>query len=215
MPDDNKDLNTNAKDNNTQDIDYKSEFEKLKTDYEKTRNENAAFFQDMKAWKEKAREFEEALKNTGKEKDKFKNDAERLESLKNEIAEKEKGWQAKEQQYNQERLNIKALKLANELEPLNADAAEMLAEQILKRLKMTEDGVAILDKDGKVSNFKDDDLKEEFKATERYKLFMKGRDSSGSGAKGGLNGSGTAIDQSKMSATDKLTQYYKSAANKT
>lgn len=191
-------------------VDYKSEYEKLKGDVDRYKKENSDFFTEMKTYKQKAKELEEKLNSGSKEQEEAKTYKERYESLDKQIKEKEKAWQDRQAQYDSERMRNKALKLANELDPLNADAADMLADYIQRRLKMTEDGLAILDKDGKISNLKDDDLKEEFKTMERYKPLLRGRESTGSGAKSGVNAGGASkFDQlNKMKPLDRLTQLY-------
>jgi DNA repair exonuclease SbcCD ATPase subunit len=196
-----------VKQDNVPDVDYKSEYEKLKGDLDKYKKENNDFFSEMKTYKQKAKELEEKLMQGSKEKEEAKTYKERYESLDKQVKEKEQQWQEKQSQYDNERIRNKAMKLANELDPLNADAADMLADYIQRRLKMTDEGLAILDKDGKISNLKEEDLREEFKAMERYKPLLRGRDSTGSGAKNGVNAGGAGkFDQlNKLNPVDRLT----------
>lgn len=188
-------------------IDYKAELDKAKADLDKYKRENTDFFTDMKKYKQKAKEYEEVLAKTNKVAEESKTYQERYESLSKQYEKEKVTNQKKQNAYDQERIRNKAMTLANNLQPLDDDAADMLADYLEKRLKMTEDGIAILDKDGKLSNLKEVDLKEEFKAVERYKRLMRGRDSSGSGAAGSGKVSGTSnLDQyAKMKPADRLT----------
>ncbi len=190
-----------------EDIDYKAEYEKTKGEIDKYKKENADFFKEMKTYKERAKEYEGKLAEKDKTVDESKSYKERYESLEKQRAEELKQFEQKQADYDKERVRNRAMTLANQLDPLDDGAAEILADYLEKRLKMTDEGIAILDKDGKVSNLKDEDLKEEFKAIDRFKRQMRGRDSSGSGASGsGKVGGTNKLDQfAKMKPMDRLT----------
>lgn len=143
---------------------------------------------ELKTFKQKAREAEEAAELARKEKLKKEGDHEQL--YKSSEAEREKlAKQLQELQNNiyQEKVGNQAMKMAAEL----ADGfnAELLAEQIQKRLKYTDDGVKVTDASGELTVSSLDDLKAEFRNSERFQSLLRGNQASGSGATGGKGGS--------------------------
>lgn len=139
---------------------------------------------ELKTFKQKAREAEEAAEAARKEKLKKEGDHEQL--YKSSEAEREKLAQQLEQLQNniyQEKVGNQAMKMAAEL----ADGynAELLAEQIQKRLKYTDDGVKVTDASGELTVSSLDDLKAEFKTSERFQALLRGNQASGGGAPGG------------------------------
>lgn len=81
--------------------------------------------------------------------------------------------------------------LALSLNPLD-NAAKDLRSKIVKRLKNTEDGVKVLDKNGNLTVSTMDQLAEEMKASGEISYMLKGNQSSGGGATGGEQGGGAA-----------------------
>lgn len=143
---------------------------------------------ELKTFKQKAREAEEAAEAARKEKLKKEGDHEQL--YKSSEAEREKlANQLQELQNNiyQEKVGNQAMKMAAEM----ADGynAELLAEQIQKRLKYTEDGMKVTDASGELTVSSLDDLKAEFKNSERFQALLRGNQASGGGATGGDRGS--------------------------
>ena len=107
-----------------------------------------------------------------------------------------------QEQYNtltgsmsQERVQTQSLKIAGEL----ADGmnAELLSTFISKRLKETDTGIKVLDKDGQLTVSTVDDLKNEFLGGDRYKSLLRGIQSSGGGATGSGGSSGTAKEMKR------------------
>lgn len=142
---------------------------------------------ELKTFKQKAREAEEAAEAARKEKLQKEGDHEQL--YKSSEAEREKlANQLQELQNNiyQEKVGNQAMKLAAEM----ADGynAELLAEQIQKRLKYTDDGVKVTDASGELTVSSLDDLKAEFKNSERFQALLRGNQASGGGAPGGKGG---------------------------
>ena len=70
--------------------------------------------------------------------------------------------------------------------------AEILSEQIAKRLKNTDEGLKVTDSNGQLTVSSFEDLRNEFKSNERYSSLLRGNQSSGGGASGGNSGSATA-----------------------
>lgn len=153
---------------------------------------------ELKSFKQKAREAEEAAEAARKEKLKKEGDHEQL--YKSSEAEREKlAAQLQELQNNiyQEKVGNQAMKMAAEL----ADGynAELLAEQIQKRLKYTDDGVKVTDASGELTVSSLDDLKAEFQNSERFQALLRGNQASGGGAPGGK---GSADQTKKVSRSE-------------
>lgn len=143
---------------------------------------------ELKTFKQKAREAEEAAEAARKEKLQKEGDHEQL--YKSSEAEREKlakmlaERDARDARRNEE---AEAFKLAAQM----ADGynAELLAEQIQKRLKHTEDGMKVTDASGELTVSSLDDLKAEFQNSERFQALLRGNQASGGGATGGDRGS--------------------------
>jgi hypothetical protein len=126
--------------------------------------------------------------------------------------EKNAEWESKYTQLKsgiaESKRNNQAMKLASELaEGYNA---ELLSEQIAKRLKYTDEGLKVTDNNGQLTVSSIEDLKNEFKSSERYSALLRGNQSSGGGASGGNSGSATAektksrADFGKMNPTKQM-----------
>lgn len=99
-------------------------------------------------------------------------------------------------------VNNLALKAASEL--AEGPNAEILADYIARRLKFTDDGVKVTDNDGNLTVSTLDDLKREFKGSARFASLIKGRQSSGGGASGGTNDSGSTAETMSRADFDAL-----------
>jgi len=91
---------------------------------------------------------------------------------------------------SKDKRNAAAMKIAVTL----ADGvnAELLSEQIMKRLSYTDGGIKVLDAEGQPSVATLKDLTTEFKGNDRYGSLLKGNKSNGGGAGGGGNGGGAS-----------------------
>jgi hypothetical protein len=74
----------------------------------------------------------------------------------------------------------------------DGDNAELLSEQIAKRLKFTDGSLKVTDANGNLTVSTLDDLANEFKNNPRYGALLTGNQSSGGSASGGKNSGGAA-----------------------
>ena len=100
------------------------------------------------------------------------------------------------------------MKIASEI--ADGDNADIISDYLSKRLKYTDDGIRVLDSSGDLTVSSLDDLKNEFKNSNRWSSLLRGNQSSGGGAPGGKSGGATSneIKRSefdKMDATSKST----------
>lgn len=105
-----------------------------------------------------------------------------------------------------EKVGSEAARLAAALNPVSEFAADDLARHITSRLKFTEDGIKVLDKDGNLTVSTLDDLKKEFASSARYSHLIKGAQSSGGGATGGTGSGSAAGKQITRAEFDALSQ---------
>lgn len=107
-----------------------------------------------------------------------------------------------------EKVQTQSLKIAAEL--ADGTNAELLSTFISRRLKETDTGIKVLDKDGQLTVSTVEDLKNEFLGSDMYKSLLRGIQSSGGGATGS-GGSSSTSTQMKRSDWDKLdvAQQYK------
>jgi predicted nuclease with TOPRIM domain len=164
------------------------EVESLRTEKEKLLNKNQELLGEVKGFKTKAQQAEEAAKQAELEKAKKAGDHEQL--YKSSEAEREKLAQQLaelQQSIHQEKVSSTALKMAADM--ADGPNAEILADYIAKRLKYTDDGVKVLDASGELTVSSLDDLKAEFKTSPRFQSLVRGNQASGGGAPGGKGGS--------------------------
>ena len=128
----------------------------------------------------KAGDFEQLLKSS---EDKNKDLQEQFHKLTGTIA--------------QEKIQTQSFKIASEL--ADGPNAELLSTFIATRLKDTDGGMKVLDKDGQLTVSTVEDLKNEFLGSEKYKSLLRGIQSSGGGATGSGGSSGKT---SEMTRTD-------------
>lgn len=88
--------------------------------------------------------------------------------------------------------DISAAALAQMQGIADGDNVGILADYYAKRLKSTDDGVKVLDKDGNLTVSSLDDLTKEFAESSRFASLVKGRQSSGGGATGGGQSGGAS-----------------------
>lgn len=89
-----------------------------------------------------------------------------------------------------ERVRAESMKLAAEL--ADGANAELLSEFVSKRLRYTDDGLKVLDKNGELTVSSVDDLKREFEASDKYVSLLRGNKSNGGGATGDGGGAAKA-----------------------
>jgi chromosome segregation ATPase len=164
-----------------------AQMSELTSQFEKVTAKNQELLGETKAAKSKLKEFqteaaEQAAMESGNYEQLFKSAEERNKSLADELESMKLGLANKER-------DTTAIKLAGEL----ADGynAELLAEQIAKRLKYTEEGVKIVDSNGNLTVSTLDELKAEFKSSERFASLIRGNQSSGGSATGGKSSGAT------------------------
>ena len=105
-----------------------------------------------------------------------------------------------------EKRNGEAMKLAMSM--ADGANAELLSEQIAKRLKFTDEGLKVTDANGNLTVSSLKDLATEFQTNDRYASLLKGNQSSGGGASGGSNSGGAAKTKTRaeFNALDPVAQ---------
>jgi chromosome segregation ATPase len=183
------------------------DLEALKKDWEsekqKILGKNEELLGELKSIKQKAREAEEAAKQAEIDKAKKAGDHEQL--YKSSEAEREKLAQQLnelQQSIHQEKVSGQALKMAAEM--ADGPNAEILADYIAKRLKYTDDGMKVTDASGELTVSSLDDLKAEFKNSERFQSLLRGNQASGSGAPGGKGGAETKKDDGSLFGASRI-----------
>lgn len=138
---------------------------------------------ETKKAKAKAREESESAQRAQTEKHKKNGDFEQL------LQSSEKERQALSEQLDTfrntvatEKMRTESLRMASEL--ADGANAELLSEFISKRLRYTDDGLKVLDKNGELTVSTIDDLKNEFETSDKFKSLIRGNKSSGGGAVG-------------------------------
>lgn len=187
-----------------EEVDYKTEFEKLKADFEKIKPEydsllshKAQLLKEKKNETEKRREAEQQILL-----EKARKDGD-YELLLKSAEEQQKEWQAKyaelDNKIKQKEARNLAMKMAGDLDPLDGDAAEVLADYIEKRIRYDDNGLVILDAKGNPSVMGVDALKEEFKNSNKFKPLIVGSKATGGGATGNTaNGVGSVKEISRI-----------------
>ena len=159
---------------------------------------------EAKRAKEQRRAAEEAARQEAEEKARANGDFEQLlKSTQEKLSEREKAYNDLTQKIAGEKVSNQALKIASEL----ADGynAELLSEQIAKRLKYTDDGVKVLNGNGELTISTLDELKTEFSNNDRFAALLRGTKATGGGANGGKGGASTA-NTVKRSDFDNMSQ---------
>lgn len=100
-----------------------------------------------------------------------------------------------QQQITEIKLSEVAGSLASKLDPI-PQAVDDLKQKIASRLKYTDDGVKVLDKDGNLTVSTFDQLAEELRGSADVSYMLKGNQSSGGGASGSDRGSASKSKKS-------------------
>ena len=106
-------------------------------------------------------DYDQVLKSAEEERNKA---LEKLSTIEKRIAQKE--------------VESLAVRLASEI-AYDSDAAELLSEQFVKRLKYSEDGIKITNNKGELTVSTADELVKEFQATPKFKALLKGTQANG------------------------------------
>lgn len=107
-----------------------------------------------------------------------------------------------------EKINTVSLKVAGKLaEGYNA---ELLAEQIAKRLKFVDGDVKVIDGDGNLTVSKVDDLEKEFASSARFASLLKGNQSSGGSASGSRSNASGATNTISRAEFDTMSHVQRS-----
>lgn len=145
---------------------------------------------ETKKNKEQRRQAELEMQRISEEKAKQQGDYEQLYKSQTEKAQTlEQQLSELRNQVNNEKKQTAVMRIASEL----ADGvdAENLAYLIQNRLKITDEGLKVLDNDGNLTVSSVDDFKKEIQTTERFKSLLRGVSASGGGATGNNNASVT------------------------
>jgi len=159
---------------------------------------------EAKRAKDAKRAAEESARLEAEEKARANGDFEQLlKSTQEKLSEREKAYNDLTQKIAGEKVSNQALKIASEL----ADGynAELLSEQIAKRLKYTDDGVKVLNGNGELTISTLDELKTEFSNNDRFAALLRGTKATGGGANGGKGGASVA-NTVKRSDFDNMSQ---------
>lgn len=159
---------------------------------------------ETKRAKEQRKASEEAARIEAEEKARANGDFEQLlKSTQEKLNERDKAYNDLTQKIAGEKVSNQALKIASEL----ADGynAELLSEQIAKRLKYTDDGVKVLNGNGELTISTLDELKTEFSNNDRFAALLRGTKATGGGANGGKGGASGA-NTVKRSDFDNMSQ---------
>lgn len=198
-----------TEENKTPEVDYKAAFETQKSEMEVStakladlQNQlNSVLAHNEKVLGEKKAE---QAKRTQAEEDKARKagDFEQLlKSSEDKNLELQEQFKALNSRIAGEQVQNHAMKMSLEL--ADGSNAELLSTFISQRLKTTDAGVKVLDKDGQLTVSTLEDLKNEFLSNERYKALLRGIQSTGGGASGSGSGAG-AVKEMKRAEWDKL-----------
>jgi len=137
----------------------------------KAREETEAKTQAERDRLQKAGDFEQLLKSSELERATL---SEQLTTLNSKVGSEKK--------------QTAAFKVAAEL--ADGPNAELLSDFVAKRLKYTDEGLKVVDKDGNLTVSSLDDLRNEFGNNEKFKSLLRGNKSSGGGAPGNTSAAG-------------------------
>jgi predicted RNase H-like nuclease (RuvC/YqgF family) len=187
------------------DVNIDEEFAKLKENYEKLQADFEGVLKNKNELLNEKKREAEARKQAEADKAKKEGD---YESLIKAAEEERKAYEDKYNELNnkliKKELRSQATKLANELNPLDADAADMLADYIEKRLQYKDDTMLILDANGNPSVMSSEQLLKEFKNSNKFKPLLKGSEATGGSALGATKTSGASLKEISMADYSKL-----------
>lgn len=198
----------NENNNNGSADNANKEVEDLKVQLEALKSKSQELLDETKKAKAKVKAEEDAKVQAELDIAKKKGDYEQLlkssEEQRKELSDQLDGLNNK---ISTEKTQSASLKLAAEL--ADGTNAELLSEFISKRLRYTDDGLKVLDKNGGLTVSSLDDLKREFQANDKYKSLIRGNQSNGGGASGGESGASqnkvlTRSDFDKLDSPEKM-----------
>ena len=163
-------------------MDYKAEILKLQERLALEENKKTQLL-DEKKKEEQRRKKAEALA----EQERAQKSGD-YEALLKSVEKEKQEWEAKytqlTEQLTKKEIRSKAVQLANELKPIDGDAAETLADYIERRIKVNEGSLLFLDANGEASVMDAESLKKEFKNSNKFKPLIMGSQATGGGAPG-------------------------------
>lgn len=188
-------------------IDYKAMYEQQKEELEKVlHNKNELLAEKKKTQKERdeakiaaQRAQEEQAKKDGEFEKLWQTEAEQRKTLENKLAEITNN-------IRQEKINMKALQLSNELAN-KAENAELLSHFVQQKLS------GLADENGIISQDLFESVKKEFSNDKKFAALVAGNQSNGGGAPGGVNSvKATGVSRADFMKWDsaKQMQYIKS-----
>lgn len=186
-------------------INYKELYEKTQSELQAIARKKDELLNEKKQESEKRRQAEAQAEVEKAEKAKKNGDYESL--LKSAEAQRQE-WEHKYKtltdNLTKKEIRSKAIQMANELKPLDGDAAETLADYIEKRIKLNDNSMIFLDKDGNPSVMDADTLKNEFKTSNKFRPLLKGSEATGGGAPGANGSANTGMREITRSDYDRL-----------
>lgn len=216
MPsEDNKDVQSNdvsqnedkTVDSNQQDtkVDVK-QFESMKEELERLKSFHNTILEEKKLEEQKRKDAQaKAAKEVAEKEGNFK---ELLEITKREFQEKLQEANDRISKYEQEKkdnlLTSEARKIAQQLASKDARRAELLTKEVKSRLKLTEDGVKVVDSKGNLTTDNLESLTLQVK--KEFDFLCDAVDSSGSGAKNTITSS-TVKSLKDMSESEQRELY--------
>ena len=163
-------------------LDYKAEYLKLQETLKIEESKKRQLLSEKKAEEAKRRAVQQTAEE---EKLKQSGDTEALlKSYQQKLKESDDRFNQLQEQLTKKEIRQKAIEIANDLKPLDKDAADILADYIEKRIKLSDGGMLFLDKDGHASVMDADSLKNEFKNSNKFKPLIIGSQATGGGAPG-------------------------------
>ena len=166
---------------------------------------------ETKKAKAKAREEAEAKQHAEKQRAEKAGDFEQLlKSSEAERAALSEQLNTLNSRVGNEKRQMAALKVAAEL--ADGANAELLSDFVAKRLKYTDEGLKVVDRDGNLTVSSLDDLKNEFNNNDKFKALLRGNKSSGGGAPGNTSvAGGDTVKTITRSEFDSMDMAKKSA----
>lgn len=173
----------------------------LQSQFDAVSGKNTQLLDETKKAKSKAREESDRLEQSRIDKATKDGDYEQLlKSSEAKRIELEEKHSKLENKISRGKVQAEAMRIAAEL----ADGynVELLAEQLVKRLKNTEKGVQVLNESGDLTVSPLTELKAEFENNDKFKSLIRGNKSSGGGAvgDGGSASGGSTIDNNRFEA---------------
>lgn len=192
-------------------INYKELYEKTQSDLQAVLRKKEELLNEKKSEADKRRQAEQMAEQERIEKARKEGDYESIiKSAEAQRKEFEEKYNSLKESLTKKEVRQKALQLANELKPLDGDAAETLADYIEKRIKLNDNSLVFLDKDGQLSVMDAESLKNEFRNSNKFKPLLRGSEATGGGAPGANSSAKqqqkelTMEQYNNLSPTDKL-----------